>query len=97
MNKKEREEEQQSRFLIHFEECGQQRIVDASTLMNPYAIDPTMHRSNYNLWMHCFHEKRGRCEISFYHKAAVPLIPLSQPKRRRQHQEEEEEYNHDDR
>jgi hypothetical protein len=81
MNKKEREqEEQQSRFLIHFEECGQQRIVDASTLMNPYAIDPTMHRSNYNLWMHCFPEKRGRCEISFYHKAAASNTFISTEK-----------------
>lgn len=72
MNKKEQEqEEQHPRFLIHFEGCGHQRIVDTSTLMNPYASDPTMRRGNYHLCMHCFHEKRGHCEISLYHKAAV--------------------------
>jgi len=91
MNKKEQEEEEQHpRFLIHFEGCGHQRIVDASTLMNPYASDPTMHRGNYHLCMHCFHEKRGRCDISLYHKVAA-VIPLSQPKRRQQQQEEEED------
>src|SRR5215211_1632677 len=87
MNKKE-QEEQQPRFLIHFEGCGHQRIVDASTLMNPYASDPTMHRGNYHLCMYCFHEKRGRCEISLHDKAAA-VIPLSQPKRRWLQQEKD--------
>jgi hypothetical protein len=79
MNKKE-QEEQLLRSLIHFEGCGHQRIVNASTLMNPYVTGPIMHRANYHLCMYCFHEKRGPYEISLYHKAAA-LIPLSQPKR----------------
>ena len=87
MNKKE-QEEQQPRFLIHFEGCGHQRVVDASTRMNPYESDPTMYRRNYHLCIHCFYEKRGRCEISLHHKAAA-VIPLSQPKRRWLQQEED--------
>jgi hypothetical protein len=79
MNKKE-QEEQQPRFLIHFKECGQHRIVD-TTYINPYASNYTRDMGNYHLCIHYFHEKIGRCEISLYHKAADE-IPASQSKRK---------------
>jgi hypothetical protein len=79
MNKKE-QEEQQPRFLFHFEECGHQRIVD-TTHINLHASNYTGEKGNYHLCIHYFHEKIGRCEISLYHKAADE-IPASQSKRK---------------
>ena len=79
MNKKE-QEEQQPRFLFHFEECGHQRIVD-TTHINPHASNYTREKGNYHLCIHYFHEKIGRCEISLYHKA-VDEIPASQSTRK---------------
>lgn len=79
MNKKE-QEEQQPRFLFHFEECGHQRIVD-TTHINPHASNYTREKGNYHLCIHYFHEKIGRCEISLYYKAADE-IPASQSKRK---------------
>jgi hypothetical protein len=79
MNKKE-QEEQQPRFLFHFEECGHQRIVD-TTHINPHASNYTREKGNYHLCIHYFQEKIGRCEISLYHKAADE-IPASQSTRK---------------
>ena len=79
MNKKE-QEEQQPRFLFHFEDCGHQRIVD-TTHINPHVSNYTRDKGNYHLCIHYFHEKIGHCEISLYHKAADE-IPASQSKRK---------------
>jgi hypothetical protein len=79
MNKKE-QEEQQPRFLFHFEECGHQRIVD-TTHINPHASNYTREKGNYHLCIHYFQEKIGRCEISLYRKAADE-IPASQSTRK---------------
>jgi hypothetical protein len=88
MNKKE-QEQQQPRFPFHFEGCEDKRIVDSNTsLVNSNASYPTMHRGNCHLCMHYFQEKRGRCEISIYHKAADE-IPVPQSKRRRLQQEQD--------
>lgn len=81
MNKKE--QEQRPRFPFHFKGYEDKRIVDTNTtLVNSDASDPTMHKGNYHLCMHYFQEKRGRCEISIYQKAADE-IPALQSKRRR--------------
>ncbi len=79
MNEKE-QEEQQRRFLTHFEECGHQRTVD-TTHINPHASNYSTDKGNYHLCIHYFHEKIGRCEISLSYKAADE-IPAPQSKRK---------------
>jgi hypothetical protein len=69
-------------------------LKDASTLMNLYANDPTIHEKNYYLCTYCLDGKSGGCEISPYREISA-VMSSAHPKTRRL-QQEEKQHNHDD-
>lgn len=69
-------------------------LKDASTLMNPYVNDQTIHGGNYYLCTYCLYRKSDGCEISPYHEVSA-VMSSAHPKTRRLIQEEKQ-HNHDD-